>query len=236
MLAEELGLLANTDNPLVCHGRIQGQYPVFLPRESKLAEKLVQRIHVQTLHRGVNLTMAAVHEQFWTPRLRSLVKLIRSNCHGCKRFCAIAITKPAQGQLPEECTTVGGAFEVIGTDFADPIRYKRKSNKEGKAYLTIFACSLSCAVHLELLPNLETGTSIPCLKHLIAPGGRSCIVYSDKGGTFIKAAKWMSQLRKDECIQGLLEKHKIIWRFNLSHAPWWGGQFEWLIAVVKSIM
>ena len=63
-VAEELGLRTNTDNLLVCHGRIQGQYPVFIPRESKLAEKLVQRIHIETLHRGVNLSMAAVPEQF----------------------------------------------------------------------------------------------------------------------------------------------------------------------------
>ena len=46
----------------------------------------------------------------------------------------------------------------------------------------------------------------------------------------------MSKLRKDERIQGLLEQHEIIWRFNLSRAPWWGGQFERLIAVVKSAM
>ena len=50
---------------------------------------------------------------------------------------------------------MGGAFEVTGRDFAGLIRYKRKSNKEGKAYLTIFACRLSRAVLLELLPNLR---------------------------------------------------------------------------------
>ena len=55
-------------------------------------------------------------------------------------------------------------------------------------------------------------------------------------GTFIKAANWISQLRKDERIQGLLEQHEITWKFNLSRAPWWGGQFERLIAVVKSAM
>ena len=141
-LAEKLGLRTNTDNLLVCHGRIQGQYPVFLPRESKLVEKLVQRIRIETLHGGVNLTMAAVCEQFWMPRLRSLVNNVRSSCHGCKRFRATSITKPVPGQLPEERTTVEGAFEVIGTDFAGPIRYKRKSNRERKANLTIFACGL----------------------------------------------------------------------------------------------
>ena len=148
--------------------------------------------------------MAAVREQFWIPRLRSLVKNVRSSCHGCKRFCATSITKPVPGQLPEERTTVGGAFGVIGTDFAGPVRYKRKSNTEGKAYLIIFACSLSRGVHLELPPNLETGAFIPCLKGVIARRGRPRIIYSDNGGTFIKAAKWISQLRKDERIQGLL--------------------------------
>ena len=32
---------------------------------------------------------------------------------------------------------------------------------------------------------------------------------------------------------GLLEDHEISWRFNLSRAPWWGGQFERLVAVIK---
>ena len=139
-------------------------------------------------------------------------------------------------QLPEERTTVGGAFEVVGTDFAGPIRFKRKQRKEGKAYLAIFACSLSRAVHLELLPNMETETFIVCLKRLIARQGRPRTIYSDNGGTFIKAAKWLSQLRKDEQLQCLLEQHEIIWKFNLSRAPGWGGQFERLITVVKTAM
>jgi hypothetical protein len=121
-LVEELGLRTNADNILVCYGRIQGKYPVFLPRGATFTEKLVQRVHSETLHGGVNLTMAAVREQFWVRRLRSLVKIVRSNCYGCKRFRASAIIKQVRGQLPEERTTVGGAFEVIGTDFAGPIR------------------------------------------------------------------------------------------------------------------
>ena len=91
-------------------------------------------------------------------------------------------------------------------------------------------------MHLELLPNLETGTFIPCLKRLIARRRRPRIIYSDNGGTFIKAVKWISQLRRDERIQVLLEQHEITWRFNLSRAPWWGGQFEQPIAVFKSAM
>lgn len=180
--------------------------------------------------------MAAVRERYWVPRLRSLVKRIRSECWGCKRFRIKAVTSPAPGLLPEDRTKPGTAFEVVGVDFAGPIRYKRSSKSQGKAYLTIFACSLSTAIHLELIRDLETTTFIVCLKKFIAHRGRPRIIYSDNGGTFIKASKWLEQLRKDERVRGLVEKHEITWKFNLSRAPWWGGQFERLIAVVKSAM
>lgn len=62
------------------------------------------------------------------------------------------------------------------------------------------------------------------------------MVYSDNGGTFIKTSKWLRQLRKDERLQGLLDEYEINWKFNLILAPWWGGQFEHLIGVVKSAM
>ena len=62
------------------------------------------------------------------------------------------------------------------------------------------------------------------------------MIYSDNGSTFVKAAKWLKQVREDEKLQGYLESHNIEWKFNLSRAPWWGGQFELLIGVVKKAM
>ena len=140
----------------------------------------------------------------------------------------------APGLLPEDRTSVGAAFEVIGTDFAGPIKYKQTKKTEGKAYLAIFVCSLSRAVHLELLSSLETTNFTTFLKRLIARRGRPRVIYSDNGGTFIKVEKWLRQIRRDERLQGLLEEYDITWKFNLSRAPWWGGQFERLIGVVKS--
>ena len=168
--------------------------------------------------------MAAVREQFWIPKLRSLVKSVRSECYGCKRFTATPVTAPVPGTLPEDRTVVGAAFEVVGEDFAGPIRYRQNTKSERKAFLTIFTCSLSRAVHLELLPSPETGKFIACLKRFIARRGRPRVVYSDNGGTFIKTNKWLRQLRKDECHQSLLDEHEIdrsekrlrmrlVWRF-----------------------
>ena len=41
---------------------------------------------------------------------------------------------------------------------------------------------------------------------------------------------------EDERIYGFLTQYGIDWKFNLSCAPWWGGQFERLIGLVKGFL
>ena len=64
---EQLNLQPNEEGVLECRGRIQGEYPVYLPDTALLATKIVQRAHVTTLHGGVGLTMASVRERYWIP-------------------------------------------------------------------------------------------------------------------------------------------------------------------------
>ena len=40
-------------------------------------------------------------------------------------------------------------------------------------------------------------------------------------------------MEKDEKFQDWLARQGIKWQFNLSRAPWWGGQFERLVALLK---
>ena len=68
------------------------------------------------------------------------------DCWGCKRFRTTALAVPPPGFFPTSRTEGSTAFEVIGVDFAGPIRYRAKINREGKTYIALFACSLSRAV------------------------------------------------------------------------------------------
>lgn len=38
---------------------------------------------------------------------------------------------------------------------------------------------------------------------------------------------------EDEQLQNWLARSDIKWQFNLSRAPWWGGQFERMVGLVK---
>lgn len=100
-------------------------------------------------------------------------------------------------------------------------------------YLLLCTCSLSRAVHLELLPTLETQEFIRSLKQFVARRGRPRKIYSDNGGTFVGAARWLQITMHDEKFNNFLASNEIRWQFNLSRAPWWGGQFERLVGLVK---
>ena len=43
----------------------------------------------------------------------------------------------------------------------------------------------------------------------------------------------MNSINRDVKFHDFLSKERIIWKFNLSRAPWWGGQYERLIRLTK---
>ena len=228
-----LNLQPNRKEVLECRGRIQGNYPVYLPDSALYTLKFVQHAHEITLHGGVGLTMAKVRESHWIPRLRKLVKRVIKQCYGCKRFQIAAFANPPQGNLPRDRTEGNSPFQVVGVDYAGPIKYRTSKNREGKAYIVLYACSLTRALYLELTKTLETNEFISTLKRLIARKGRPEKIYSDNGKTFVAAAKWLRNVMKDERLHNFLAKVDVKWQFNLSRAPWWGGQFERMVGLVK---
>ena len=228
-----LNIQPNLDGILECRGRIDGEYPVFLPSASIFTRKVVERAHLSTLHGGVSMTMAKVRERYWVPKLRRLVKHVRSKCYGCLKFRAGAYEKPPPGKLPSTRTQGTTPFQVVGVDFAGPIRYVTRNKAERKAYLLLYGCSLTRAVHLEVLKSIETSEFITSLKRFIARRGRPKLIYSDNAKTFKSAAKWLGKVQQEETFHAFLADNAVEWRFNLSRAPWWGGQYERLIGLFK---
>ena len=79
--------------------------------------------------------MAKARERYWVPRLSQLIKRLIKHCHGCKRFHVSAFTNPPPGYLPTDRTEGTSPFQVVGIDYAGPIKYRNGRNKEGKAYI-----------------------------------------------------------------------------------------------------
>ena len=89
-------------------------------------------------------------------------------------------------------------------------------------------------MHIELVSNLTTTEFIKSFKRLISRRGKPKIVYSDNPKTFKAWAKWLANINKDQKLPDFLSSETILWKFNVSKAPWWGGQFERLIGLIKA--
>ena len=180
------------------------------------------------------MTIAEVRERFWVPRLQQPAKRVVKHCFGCKRFQSQLLHDPSPGDLPKSYTEGSTPFDVIGVDFAGPIKYSGKCKTEKKAYIVLYSCCLTCGIFLEVLPSLETGEFIKSFKRLIANRGRPALVYSDNGSTFTAEAKWLTKVKEEEKSHSFLSDQSITRRFNVSRAPWWGRHFERLIGLFKS--
>ena len=151
-----------------CRGRIQGSYPIYLPATSLLSMKIVEYFHLKTYHGFVTLTMGAVREDYWIPRLRKLVKKVLHRCNWCKRFRAKAYPTPSVGLLPRDRTEGDRTFQRLGLDFAGPISYKLSNKRVGKCYILLYSCSLIRAAHLDLLENQTNEEVMKSIKRLVA--------------------------------------------------------------------
>ena len=162
-----LNLQKNDEGLYVCKGKIQGEYPVYIPAKHVLSEMVVKQAHLRTVHGGVGLIMSKVHEEHWIPKLRALAKKVLSRCYRCKRFHTTAEPSPPQGNLPKERTEGEMPFDVVGVDYAGPIYYQSKKD-EKKSYILLYTCSLTRGLHLELLPDLSCEEFLASFKRCLS--------------------------------------------------------------------
>ena len=230
---EKLNLKKDEDGIQRCYGRIEGDYPIYLPDSDLFAKKLIMHEHIQTLHGGVNSTMARTRNHWWIPKLRRLVKFIIHSCPACKKYRSIPLQASSQANLPEFRTTPGRPFQVTGVDFAGPIIYRRKKKMQSKCYVVLYTCTTTRAVSLQLLPDLTAEEFQHSLKLFIAKRGTAERLVSDNGKTFAATGKWIKELKKNPDLTNYLGKGQMAWQLNLSRAARWGGVFERLNRIMK---
>ena len=97
----------------------------------------------------------------------------------------------------------------------------------------LFMCSITRAVHLELVLDTFALTFIRCLKHFAARRGLPWKFVSDNGMAFKVASTTLKDIMNQSEFKRYLTEVGIEWIFNLEKASWWGGILERLVKSVK---
>ncbi|XP_071638452.1 uncharacterized protein [Temnothorax longispinosus] len=184
--------------------------------------------------------MAAVRQRFWPLSLRSSARKIIQGCVTCFKAKPV-LSEVVMGSLPAGRVTVSRPFHHCGVDYAGPLMLregKRRNARLGKAYVSIFVCFSTKAVHIELVSDLTSNAFIGALKRFSARRGKPACIYSDNGTTFVGAQGQLKEFfeffndnQTQSEIRHFLRDQNTSWNFIPPNAPHVGGLWE---AAVKS--
>lgn len=160
------------------------------------------------MHNGVAETLAELRSAYWLLRGRQHIRKLIHQCVVCRRLEGQHCKKNPSPPLPHYRVTRSCPFEATGVDFAGPL-YVTSTTGNTKTWLCLFTCCSTRAVHLEIVPDMTTGSFINCFNRFISVPLR---MISDNGKTF-KSTKAVIQRKFPH----------FIWQFNLERAPWLGG-------------
>ena len=193
----------------------ESQHPVLLGKHH-LTTLLLEYVHRQRMHQGVEGVLAHVRSQWWIVGVRRQLRNITERCVTCRWFRAQAATE-STAPLPEDRATFSKPFGLTGVDHAGPL-FVRTENGEKKVWITLFVCGSTRAVHIEVVSSLSTDAFLLAFRRFVARRGMPSRVRSDNATTFKSAS----------------EKIDVVWVFNPPAAPWHGGFYERLVGAVKS--
>ncbi|XP_025267293.1 uncharacterized protein LOC112638911 [Camponotus floridanus] len=215
------------------------RHPVLLPKGSHFTRLIVDDCYKRALHGGTQLTLSLIRQRYWIPRGRALVKEAILRCLPCVRWRA-ATLQQLMGDLPRERVVPARPFLHTGVDYAGPVQLrtiKGRGHRSYKAFVAVFVCLASRAVHLEVVSDYTAEAFLAALRRFISRRGICRSLRSDCGTTFVGADSQLKALftagtsESRRIVDGLISE-RIEWKFNPPSAPHFGGIWE---AAVKSL-
>nr|XP_023023541.1 uncharacterized protein LOC111511741 [Leptinotarsa decemlineata] len=136
------------------------------------------------------------------------------------------------GNLPFHRVSKLKPFSCVGIDYGGPYTIslgRYRGAKIDKAYICLFVCSATKALHIELVSDLSTDTFIAALKRFMSRRGRVSYIFSDNATNFVGASRIFMDLMKVAT-----QEEQIEWKFIPPSSPHFGGLWEAGIESVKS--
>ncbi|XP_053391599.1 uncharacterized protein LOC128554344 [Mercenaria mercenaria] len=240
-LVNQLQLFQDGNGLLRCGGRIQNapvaestKFPYLLPKKHLLTRLIVQHAHEKYLHAGMNATVTNIRQKYWILAIRQCVNAITRKCVTCRRVIGRPYSAPDPPQFPKIRVENAPPFTVTGVDFTGAIQTKNNTGTTSKAYICLFMCAATRAIHLEVVTDLSESTFMQALRRFVSRKSLPKVMVSDNATTYQSAAATsLRKLFQSASVRTSLSEMGTEWRFIPKRAPWYGGFWERLIGLTK---
>lgn len=243
MKLKNLSPFLDSDNVIRVGGRLKNatipydaKHCVVLPKTHHVTNLLIDYYHVKNLHSGPQLTQALLSQSVWILSARSAIRSRIYKCIKCFK-CKPKNLTPLMGNLPSSRINPSRCFLKTGVDLGGPFNVKSlqlRNLRHYKAYICLFVCFSTKAVHLEIVSELSTESFLAALTRFVSRRGLCTDVYSDCGTNFVGANNQLRKLLKifwkskenQDTINNFCIQNSINFHFNPPAAPHQGGLWE----------
>ena len=208
--------------------------PLFLPNKSHLVDLFINHIHSSHHHVGLSQTLSLYRQRCWTLKIRSRIKSLLLRCATCQRVRGRTLPRTLPPPLPTERVQWAAPFIHVGVDHTGSFSIKDTQCRKSKAYICLFMCATTRAIHLEVVENLTATSFVMCLRRLTATKGMPTLILSDNHKTFIAGETFLLDLQQDPSVQEYLSSKNVRWKHQTPRSPWMGGHFEMLVRTIKA--
>lgn len=217
------------------------KHPLLLPQNHHYSELVINFKHTQTLHGGVQLTLAELQRKYWLLGRRNYVRKVINKCVTCCRQRDLTTTQ-LMGELPAPRVNISRPFSHTGMDLCGPISIrlsKKRGSRTYQGFVVIFICMCVKAVHLEPVTDLSSEAFLMSFQRFVSRRGLCSDLYSDCGTNFVGARR---MLREDELdylrslhrnLSDVMTNMSVNFHFNPPSAPTFGGLWESNVRSVK---
>ena len=213
------------------------KHPILLHWKHNVVELFLRKEHKNNHHEGTEHVRNIVQQKFWILGIRNALRSIKNKCIRCRK--GRAQTKaPVMADLPEERLVASTVFANVGVDYFRPFTVKIGRRNE-KRWCCLFTCLTVRAVHIEIVPKLDTDCCLNAIIRFVARRGKPVEMISDNGTNFVGAekelAEYIAAWNKVRIEEHLIQQG-IRWKFNPPAAPHFGGVWERLVRSCKKAM
>lgn len=220
------------------------KHPILLPRKDHIVNIIIDNMHRNHCHTGPHLLLCILRQRFWILSGRNLVRSRVHACNVCFRVRPKPYAAPVMANLPESRLQVTKPFAHTGVDYCGPFNItwtRRRGVQTQKAYVCVFICLTTRAVHVEISPDMSTDSFLNALKRFLARRGPVQKIMSDHGTNFVGARSYLKELyaflKSAEYTKKWSEEmsnHRIDWQMIPPNAPHFGGGWESAVKAFKA--
>lgn len=219
------------------------RHPYLIPKDHRWGQLLIEYYHKVYCHASTNALIGILRREYWITSVRRQVSKVIRKCLVCFRFKAVT-QQPFMADLPADRVTAARPFSGVATDFAGPYLVKSsllRNAKSVKAYLCIFVCLGTKAVHLELVSSLSTEAFIAAFTRFVSRRGLPSLIRSDRGTNFIGSNSYLRDVNRFLVNNEIILKEEFLrqnirWEFNPAGAPHMSGLAESAVKSSKNLL